>query len=68
MLSTGCNIAGGTAGVHFCYGDDRRLNGDAFAELETESDLTLALAKNKKHIGHRYIDGNLMIWYFMPLF
>jgi hypothetical protein len=54
---SGCNIAGGTAGVHFCYGDDGRLNGDAFAELVSEDDMTSALGKNKKHIGRRYIDG-----------
>jgi len=39
------------------YGDDGRPNGDAFAELASEEDLKIALGKNRKHIGKRYIDG-----------
>lgn len=52
----GCILVGGNSGIHFVYGDDGRPNGDAFAELATEEDLKIALSKNRKHIGKRYID------------
>jgi len=53
----GCILVGGNDGIHFVRGDDGRPNGDAFAELATEEDLKIALSKNHKHIGKRYIDG-----------
>ena len=54
---SGCILIGGTNGIHFVYGEDGRPNGDAFAELASEEDLKIALGKNHKHIGKRYIDG-----------
>jgi len=56
-IVTGCIVVGGNSGIHFVYGSDGRPNGDAFAELASEEDLKIALGKNRKHIGKRYIDG-----------
>ena len=52
-------MVGNEEGVHIIMGPDGRETGEAFVELLTSEDLKQALAKNKCHIGRRYIDGNL---------
>jgi len=51
-------VVGNEEGVHIMLGPDGRETGEAFVELMTAEDVKEALAKNKSHIGHRYIDGN----------
>ncbi|CAG5131528.1 unnamed protein product [Candidula unifasciata] len=51
-----CTIVNGEEGVHFTFSREGRPSGEAFVELETEDDLTNALAQNNEHIGNRYIE------------
>lgn len=46
-------------GVHFTYSREGRPSGEAFVELESEDDVSNALAQNNEHIGNRYIEGVL---------
>jgi len=50
-------VVGSEEGVHIMMGPDGRETGEAFVELMTAEDVKQALAKNKCHIGRRYIDG-----------
>jgi len=52
-------VVGNEEGVHIMLGTDGRETGEAFVELMTSEDVKQALAKNKCHIGRRYIDGVL---------
>jgi len=54
-------VVGNEEGVHIMLGPDGRESGEAFVELMTSEDVKQALAKNKSHIGRRYIDGNLTL-------
>lgn len=55
-----CDILNGEKGIHLITSPrDGRPNGEAFVELCTESDFTLAFDYNKKVMGHRYIESNL---------
>jgi len=50
-------VVGDEEGVHIMMGPDGRETGEAFVELMSADDVKQALAKNKCHIGRRYIDG-----------
>ncbi|KAK7003773.1 heterogeneous nuclear ribonucleoprotein H [Biomphalaria glabrata] len=51
-----CNIKNGEKGIHFTFSREGRPSGEAFVELESEEDITNALAQNNEHIGSRYIE------------
>lgn len=44
-------------GVCFTYSKEGRPSGEAFIELNTAEDFKNALAKDRKYMGHRYIEG-----------
>lgn len=44
-------------GVCFTYSKEGRPSGEAFVELKTAEDFKNALAKDRKYMGHRYIEG-----------
>jgi len=60
FVHVGCMVVGNDEGVHIMLGPDGRETGEAFVELMSAEDLKQALAKNKCHIGRRYIDGNIL--------
>lgn len=41
----------------FTYSKEGRPSGEAFIELKTAEDFKNALAKDRKYMGHRYIEG-----------
>lgn len=41
----------------FTYSKEGRPSGEAFIELKTSEDFKNALAKDRKYMGHRYIEG-----------
>ncbi|XP_013908650.1 PREDICTED: heterogeneous nuclear ribonucleoprotein H-like [Thamnophis sirtalis] len=51
-----CKILNGYSGIHFIYTRRGRPNGEAFVELETEDDVKFALKKDRKTMGHRYVE------------
>ncbi|CAH1992733.1 unnamed protein product [Acanthoscelides obtectus] len=51
-----CKILGGKEGVHLTASREGRPSGECFVELEDAEDLELALAKDRDHIGNRYIE------------
>ncbi|BFZ17813.1 hypothetical protein BsWGS_20852 [Bradybaena similaris] len=51
-----CTIVDNEEGVHFTYSREGRPSGEAFVELESEDDVSNALAQNNEHIGNRYIE------------
>lgn len=56
-LFTDCDIVGKLNGVCFTYSKEGRPSGEAFIELKTAEDFKNALAKDRKYMGHRYIEG-----------
>lgn len=44
-------------GVCFTYSKEGRPSGEAFIELKTADDFKNALSKDRKYMGHRYIEG-----------
>ena len=54
----GCEILGGTDGIHFTYVRDGRPSGEAYVELANSESLTHALSKDQNNLGKRYIEGN----------
>jgi hypothetical protein len=52
-----CNILGGKGGIHLTYTKDGRPSGEAYINLASEDDVAKALAKDKHHMGRRYIEG-----------
>lgn len=52
-----CDIVGKVNGVCFTYSKEGRPSGEAFVELKTAEDFKNALAKDRKYMGHRYIEG-----------
>lgn len=52
-----CNIVGKVNGVCFTYSKEGRPSGEAFIELKTADDFKNALSKDRKYMGHRYIEG-----------
>ncbi|XP_023677279.1 heterogeneous nuclear ribonucleoprotein H3 isoform X1 [Paramormyrops kingsleyae] len=51
-----CEIVGGVSGVCFTYSKEGRPSGEAFIELKTADDFKNAIAKDRKYMGHRYIE------------
>ncbi|XP_073452559.1 heterogeneous nuclear ribonucleoprotein H3 isoform X1 [Aquarana catesbeiana] len=56
FFSADCNIADGAGGIHFTMSKEGRPSGEAFIVLETEEDLKKSLEKDRKYMGHRYIE------------
>ncbi|RMB96735.1 hypothetical protein DUI87_26800 [Hirundo rustica rustica] len=52
-----CKILNGALGIRFIYTREGRPSGEAFAELESEEDVKLALKKDRETMGHRYVEG-----------
>lgn len=52
-----CTIADGVGGINFTMSKEGRPSGEAFIILETEEDLKKAVEKDRKYMGHRYIEG-----------
>lgn len=46
-------------GVCFTFSKEGRPSGEAFVELKSAEDFKKAIAKDRKHMGHRYIEGIL---------
>uniref|UniRef100_A0A3B3ZAE5 RRM domain-containing protein n=1 Tax=Periophthalmus magnuspinnatus TaxID=409849 RepID=A0A3B3ZAE5_9GOBI len=51
-----CDIVGQVNGVCFTYSKEGRPSGEAFIELKSAEDFKNALAKDRKYMGHRYIE------------
>ncbi|XP_017274313.1 heterogeneous nuclear ribonucleoprotein H3 isoform X2 [Kryptolebias marmoratus] len=51
-----CDIVGDLGGVCLTYSKDGRSTGEAFIELKTSEDYKNALAKDRKYMGHRYVE------------
>ncbi|XP_026479530.1 heterogeneous nuclear ribonucleoprotein F-like [Ctenocephalides felis] len=51
-----CEIEGGTNGIHLVMSIDNRPTGEAYVEFASTEDLTKALAKDRNHMGNRYIE------------
>lgn len=51
-----CDIIGNVNGVCFTYSKEGRPSGEAFIELKTAEDFKNALVKDRKYMGHRYIE------------
>ncbi|XP_049572919.1 heterogeneous nuclear ribonucleoprotein H3 isoform X1 [Syngnathus scovelli] len=51
-----CDIVGKVNGVCFTYSKEGRPSGEAFIELKTSDDFKNALCKDRKYMGHRYIE------------
>lgn len=51
-----CNIVGKVDGVCFTFSKEGRPSGEAFVELKTADDFKTAIAKDRKYMGHRYIE------------
>ncbi|XP_054166373.1 heterogeneous nuclear ribonucleoprotein F-like [Oppia nitens] len=52
----GCNIKNGLNGVLMTLSREGRPSGEAYVEFATEQDYNLALDRNHKHLGQRYIE------------
>lgn len=59
-LFTDCDIVGKVNGVCFTYSKEGRPSGEAFIELKTAEDFKNSLSKDRKYMGHRYIEGKLI--------
>lgn len=51
-----CTVTNGEAGVHFTFVADGRPSGEAFVELQSEEDVSKALAHHNEHMGRRYVE------------
>nr|XP_033797493.1 heterogeneous nuclear ribonucleoprotein H3 isoform X3 [Geotrypetes seraphini] len=51
-----CSIVDGLNGIRFTISKEGRPSGEAFIELESADDVTKALAKDRKYMGHRYVE------------
>ncbi|XP_059775710.1 LOW QUALITY PROTEIN: heterogeneous nuclear ribonucleoprotein H-like [Balaenoptera ricei] len=51
-----CKIQNGAQGIRFIYTREGRPSGEAFAELESEDEVKLALKKDRETMGHRYVE------------
>lgn len=56
----GCNIKGGKLGIQMTMSREGRPSGEAYVEMETEEDVEMACKKDREHMGHRYIEGNVI--------
>ncbi|XP_035007246.1 heterogeneous nuclear ribonucleoprotein H3 isoform X2 [Hippoglossus stenolepis] len=52
-----CDIVGKVNGVCFTYSKEGRPSGEAFIELKASEGFKNALSKDRKYMGHRYIEG-----------
>lgn len=52
---------GNLDGVCLTYSKDGRSTGEAFIELKTSEDYKNALAKDRKYMGHRYVEGKQLV-------
>jgi len=59
VFHSGCLVVNGKKGIHYVYGDDGRVNGDCFVELESKEDVKLALVKHRNNLGRRYVEGGV---------
>lgn len=50
-LLSDCTIHAGVAGIHFIYTREGRQSGEAFVGLESETDVKVALKKDRKSMG-----------------
>ncbi len=57
---TDCDIVGKVNGVCFTLSKEGRPSGEAFVELKTSDAFKKALAKDRKYMGHRYIEGTFL--------
>lgn len=57
VIYADCDIIGKVNGVCFTYSKEGRPSGEAFIELKTSEDFKNALSKDRKYMGHRYIEG-----------
>lgn len=57
---TDCDIIGKVNGVCFTFSKEGRPSGEAFVELKSSEDFKKALAKDRKYMGHRYIEGMML--------
>jgi heterogeneous nuclear ribonucleoprotein F/H len=51
-----CTVCNGDGGVHFTFVPDGRPSGEAFVELQSEDDVSKALAHHNEHMGRRYVE------------
>ncbi|CAL8403757.1 unnamed protein product [Boreogadus saida] len=51
-----CDIVGKVNGVCFTFSKEGRPSGEAFVELINAEDFKNAIAKDRKYMGHRYIE------------
>lgn len=49
---SGCDVVD----IHFTYNRDGRPSGEAYIELASDQDVSMALSKNQQHMGKRYIE------------
>ncbi|XP_042238449.1 heterogeneous nuclear ribonucleoprotein H2-like isoform X2 [Homarus americanus] len=52
----GVNIKNGRDGVHLTLSREGRPSGEAYVEVSSEEDVTLAEKKHNQHMGRRYIE------------
>ncbi|KAG7245732.1 hypothetical protein CRUP_025168 [Coryphaenoides rupestris] len=52
-----CDIVGKVNGICFTFSKEGRPSGEAFVELMTAEDFKNAISKDRKYMGHRYIEG-----------
>ncbi|XP_072414094.1 heterogeneous nuclear ribonucleoprotein H3-like [Chiloscyllium punctatum] len=62
-----CDIRNGVSGVQFTTSKEGRPSGEAYVHLTNAEDFKKALAKDRKYMGHRYIEvfksnGSEMDW------
>ncbi|XP_039593657.1 heterogeneous nuclear ribonucleoprotein H3 isoform X3 [Polypterus senegalus] len=51
-----CKVLGGVDGINFTFTKEGKTSGEAFVELATAEDQITALEKDRKYMGHRYIE------------
>ncbi|KAM9325152.1 heterogeneous nuclear ribonucleoprotein H3 [Gastrophryne carolinensis] len=51
-----CGIVDGIDGINFTMSKEGRPSGEAFISLESQEELKKALEKDRKYMGHRYIE------------
>lgn len=55
-----CTVLNGKGGIHMTSSREGRPSGEAFVEFENKDDMTIALDKDREHIGSRYIEGKIL--------
>ena len=56
-----CRIRKGKKSVQMTLSREGRPSGEAYIEMETPEDVELACKRDRDYMGHRYIEGNLLI-------